>query len=52
MTYEQTLKQERKHYERECKIRKVAKKVQAESLADKRARYEFNRLMKEYGVEL
>lgn len=49
---EQTLKQERKHYERECKIRKAAKKVQSETLAEKRARAEFNKLMKECGVEL
>ncbi|ANJ65512.1 hypothetical protein [Pseudoalteromonas virus vB_PspP-H6/1] len=49
---EQTLKQERKHYELECKIRKAAKKAQADTLAEKRARAEFNKLMKDYGVEL
>tara|TARA_R110002050_G_scaffold180918_1_gene314412 strand:+ start:561 stop:716 length:156 start_codon:yes stop_codon:yes gene_type:complete len=49
---EQTLKQERKHYERECLIRKAVKTVRAESLAKKRERAEEARILKEIEGEL
>lgn len=52
MTTEQTLKQEKKKHERVCKIRNAAAKVKAETLAEKRAAAEFNKLMKGYGVTL
>lgn len=52
MTTEQTLKQEKKKHERACKIRDAAAKVKADTLAEKRAAAEFNKLMKDYGVTL
>jgi len=49
---EQTLKQEKKKHERVCKIRDAATRVKADTLAEKRAAAEFNKLMKDYGVVL
>lgn len=49
---EQTLKQEKKIHDRVCKIRDAAARVKADTLAEKRAAAEFNKLMKDYGVVL
>lgn len=49
---EKTLAEAKKKHERECKIRKAANKVKMQTLEEKRAAAEFNKLMKGYGVEL
>ena len=52
MTYEQKLKQEKRKHDRIERIRRANETVKAERMADIRARYEFNQLMKERGVVL